>query len=66
VVGVLPGPHADPDFLTPDAMDVFYSSPYEVHYNSNRCGRPGAPSCKGQSCCPGCCWLTDACCESLC
>jgi urea carboxylase len=36
VVGVLPGPHADPDYLTPDAMGTFYSSPYEVHYNSNR------------------------------
>jgi urea carboxylase len=37
VVGVLPGPHADPDYLTTDAMDTFYSSPYGVHYNSNRC-----------------------------
>ncbi|KIZ06735.1 UreA carboxylase [Monoraphidium neglectum] len=38
VVGVLPGPHANPDYFTDDAMDVFYSSPYEVHYNSNRLG----------------------------
>lgn len=37
VVGVLPGPHANPDYFTDDAVDVFYSSPYEVHYNSNRC-----------------------------
>lgn len=36
VVGVLPGPHANPDYFTDDAMDVFYSSPYQVHYNSNR------------------------------
>lgn len=36
VVGVLPGPHANPDYFTDDAIDVFYSSPYAVHYNSNR------------------------------
>lgn len=36
VVGVLPGPHANPDYFTDDAVDVFYSSPYQVHYNSNR------------------------------
>jgi urea carboxylase len=38
VVGVLPGPHANPDYFTDDAIDVFYSTPYEVHYNSNRLG----------------------------
>jgi len=38
VVGVLPGPHANPDYLTDDSMDTFYSSPYQVHYNSNRLG----------------------------
>ncbi|MEW5305221.1 MAG: hypothetical protein WDW36_007777 [Sanguina aurantia] len=38
-VGVLPGPHADPDFITSDFMaDEFHSSPYKVHYNSNRLG----------------------------
>lgn len=36
VVGVLPGPHANPDYFTDDAVNVFYSSPYQVHYNSNR------------------------------
>jgi urea carboxylase len=36
IVGVLPGPHANPDYFTDDAIDVFYSSPYQVHYNSNR------------------------------
>lgn len=36
VVGVLPGPHANPDYFTDNAMDVFYDSPYQVHYNSNR------------------------------
>lgn len=39
-VGVLPGPHADPDFLMPTSMETFYSSPYQVHYNSNRCACP--------------------------
>ena len=37
-VGVLPGPHAAPDYFTDDAMAAFYASPYEVHYNSNRLG----------------------------
>ena len=36
VVGVLPGPHANPDYFMDDAIDTFYSSPYQVHYNSNR------------------------------
>jgi urea carboxylase len=35
-VGVLPGPHANPDYLTDESVGVFYSSPYQVHYNSNR------------------------------
>lgn len=38
VVGVLPGPHANPDYLTDEAIEVFYSVPYKVHYNSNRLG----------------------------
>ena len=38
-VGVLPGPHADPDFLTAAYMDeAFYKLPFKVHYNSNRLG----------------------------
>lgn len=37
-IGVLPGPHANPDYLTDDASEAFYASPYEVHYNSNRLG----------------------------
>jgi urea carboxylase len=36
VVGVLPGPHANPDYFTDDSMGVFYTAPYQVHYNSNR------------------------------
>ena len=38
VIGVLPGPHANPDYLTDAAAAEFYSAPYEVHYNSNRLG----------------------------
>ncbi|KAG2494459.1 hypothetical protein HYH03_007511 [Edaphochlamys debaryana] len=37
-VGVLVGPHADPDFITPGFVDTFTSSPYKVHYQSNRLG----------------------------
>ena len=47
VVGVLPGPHAAPDYFKEEAMEVFYSTPYEVHYNSNRwAGARGA--CRGR------------------
>ncbi|KXZ51620.1 hypothetical protein GPECTOR_12g584 [Gonium pectorale] len=37
-VGCLSGPHADPDFITAGFMDTFHSSPYKVHYQSNRLG----------------------------
>ena len=38
-VGSLPGPHADPDYVTAAWLDdVFYQQPYAVHYNSNRLG----------------------------
>ncbi|GIL54638.1 hypothetical protein Vafri_10369 [Volvox africanus] len=37
-VGVISGPHADPDFITSDFMEVFHTSPYKVHYQSNRLG----------------------------
>lgn len=37
-VGVLPGPHAAPDYFTEEAIEVFYSTDYQVHYNSNRLG----------------------------
>ncbi|KAG2435985.1 hypothetical protein HYH02_011698 [Chlamydomonas schloesseri] len=37
-VGCISGPHADPDFITPGFMDTFHSSPYKVHYQSNRLG----------------------------
>jgi urea carboxylase len=37
-IGVLEGPHAAPDFLTPEGLDAFCETAWEVHYNSARTG----------------------------
>lgn len=37
-IGVLYGPHGAPDFFTSAAIEKFFSTPWEVHYNSNRLG----------------------------
>ena len=37
-VGVLYGPHGAPDFFTTDAIETFFATAWEVHYNSNRLG----------------------------
>jgi len=37
-IGVLYGPHGAPDFFTPDDMSTFFSTSWEVHYNSDRTG----------------------------
>ncbi|RZU38183.1 urea carboxylase [Fluviicoccus keumensis] len=37
-IGVLYGPHGAPDFFTTEAIDEFFASPWQVHYNSNRLG----------------------------
>jgi len=37
-IGVLYGPHGAPDFFRPEAIEAFFASDYEVHYNSNRLG----------------------------
>jgi urea carboxylase len=37
-VGVLYGPHGAPDFFTNDAIEMFFGTAWEVHYNSNRLG----------------------------
>ncbi|MCU1405442.1 MAG: uca [Glaciihabitans sp.] len=37
-IGVTEGPHGAPEFFTRADMDVFYSTDYEVHYNSARTG----------------------------
>ena len=35
---VIYGPHGAPDFFTPEDIDTFFSSDWEVHYNSSRTG----------------------------
>ncbi len=37
-IGVLYGPHGAPDFFTQDAIDSFFATDWQVHYNSNRLG----------------------------
>jgi len=37
-IGVLYGPHGAPDFFTPGDIEVFFSTDWEVHYNSSRTG----------------------------
>lgn len=37
-IAVLYGPHGAPDFFTQDAIEMFFSTDWEVHYNSNRLG----------------------------
>ncbi|GBG13866.1 urea carboxylase [Novimethylophilus kurashikiensis] len=37
-IGVLYGPHGAPDFFTDADIEMFFSTDWEVHYNSNRTG----------------------------
>jgi urea carboxylase len=37
-IAVLYGPHGAPDYFTLDAIDIFFATQWEVHYNSNRLG----------------------------
>ena len=37
-IGVLYGPHGAPDFFTDVDIDMFFSTDWEVHYNSSRTG----------------------------
>ena len=37
-IGVMLGPHAAPDFFTPDDIAVFFATEWRVHYNSSRTG----------------------------
>jgi urea carboxylase len=37
-VGVLVGPHAAPDFFTLADMEMFFTTAWQVHYNSSRTG----------------------------
>ena len=35
---VIYGPHGAPDFFTPDDIEIFFNTDWEVHYNSSRTG----------------------------
>ncbi|MFD8492051.1 urea carboxylase [Amycolatopsis sp. NPDC059657] len=37
-IGALEGPHAAPEFFTPDDIDTFYRTAWRVHFNSARTG----------------------------
>jgi urea carboxylase len=37
-VGAIPGPHAAPDYFTPAYEEIFYSTKWRIHRNSNRLG----------------------------
>jgi urea carboxylase len=37
-IGVLYGPHGAPDFFTTPDIEIFFSTPWKVHYNSDRTG----------------------------
>lgn len=37
-IGALYGPHGAPDFFKSEAIEMFFSTAWEVHYNSNRLG----------------------------
>ncbi|HEY5895353.1 MAG TPA: urea carboxylase [Chthoniobacterales bacterium] len=37
-IGVLYGPHGAPDFFTDDDIEMFFSTDWKVHYNSNPTG----------------------------
>ena len=37
-IGCLPGPYADPDYLTPEDISMFHSVEWKVHHDSNRLG----------------------------
>ena len=37
-IGVLYGPHGEPDFFTVDDIEMFFTTDWEVHYNSNTTG----------------------------
>jgi len=37
-IAALPGPHTSPDFFTEQDVDMFFSTGWQVHHNSNRFG----------------------------
>ncbi len=38
LIRVNDGPHGAPDFFTPEDIETFYATDWEVHYNSSRTG----------------------------
>ncbi len=38
VIGALHGPHSAPDFFAPEDIEMFFSTAWKVHYNSDRTG----------------------------
>jgi urea carboxylase len=37
-IGVLYGPHGAPDFFAPEDIEMIFTTPWKVHYNSDRTG----------------------------
>ena len=37
-IGVIYGPHGSPDFFTNEDIEIFFSTDWKVHFNSNRTG----------------------------
>ncbi|MCU0569312.1 MAG: urea carboxylase [Oculatellaceae cyanobacterium Prado106] len=37
-IGVIYGPHGAPDFFTPEDIETFFATDWQVHYNSTRTG----------------------------
>ncbi len=37
-IGAMYGPHGAPDFFTPEDIEMFFSTSWKVHYNSDRTG----------------------------
>jgi urea carboxylase len=37
-IGAMYGPHGAPDYFTPDDIEMFFSTSWKVHYNSDRTG----------------------------
>ena len=37
-IGAMYGPHGAPDFFTPEDIEMFFSTAWKVHYNSDRTG----------------------------
>ena len=52
-IGVLYGPHGAPDFFTAGDIEMFFSTAWKVHYNSDRTGDPADRSEAGMGAADG-------------